>query len=330
MKVSVIIPVHNGGAAFRRCLGRVFAAQPGADEVIVVDDASTDDSARVAEEFPVRVVRRNTVGGPAAARNDGARAAHGDVFFFVDADVGIHPDAIGRVRALLGNELDVAAVFGSYDDEPSEKNFLSQYKNLFHHFVHQTAQGEANTFWAGCGAVRRSAFEAVGGFDARRYPRPSIEDIELGQRLRRAGYRIRLDPELQGKHFKRWTARSLWRADFYQRALPWSELILERGWYQPDLNLQTRHRFSVALMWMLPLALAATALSPWLWYGVSADVLALALLNADLYGFFAQKRGYGFAVRAILCHWIYYGYCGLAFGWKWLEFQRRRFHPAKP
>ncbi|MDW8344209.1 MAG: glycosyltransferase family 2 protein, partial [Verrucomicrobiae bacterium] len=330
MKVSIIVPVYNGGAAFRRCLGRILAAQPPADEVIVVDDASTDDSARVAEEYRVRLIRRDTKGGPAAARNDGARAASGDVLFFVDADVGIHPDAVGRVREVLGNELDVAAVFGSYDDEPSEKNFLSQYKNLFHHFIHQTSATEVSTFWAGCGAIRKTAFEAMGGFDAQRYPQPSIEDIELGQRLRRAGYRIRLDPQLQGKHFKRWGVRSLWRADFFQRALPWSQLILERGWFQPDLNLQLRHRVSVALVWLLPVALVITRLSPWLWLGVSTTMSALVLINGDVYAFFSRKRGVGFMLRAIICHWLYYGYCGLAYAWKWLEFQQRRFHPARP
>lgn len=323
------MPVHNGGAALRRCLGRILAAQPAADEVIVVDDASRDDSARIAEEFRVRVIRRADVGGPAAARNDGARVASGDVLFFVDADVGIHPDAVDRVRTVLTNELDVAAVFGSYDDEPSEKNFFSQYKNLFHHFIHQTSSTEASTFWAGCGAIRRAAFEAVGGFDALRYPQPSIEDIELGQRLRRAGYRIRLDPQLQGKHFKRWTLCSLWRADFYRRALPWSELILERGWLQPDLNLQMRHRVSVALVWLLPVALVSTMWSPWLWLSVSFVVSSLVLMNGDVYGFFSRKRGVWFMLRALVCHWVYYGYCGLAYGWKWLAFHQRRFHAAR-
>ena len=63
---------------------------------------------------------------------------------------------------------------------------VSQYRNLLHHFVHQHGHAEASTFWAGCGAIRRAAFDAVGGFDAARFPRPSIEDIELGLSAPRA------------------------------------------------------------------------------------------------------------------------------------------------
>ena len=81
---------------------------------------------------------------------------------------------------------------------------VSQYRNLLHHFVHQEGNPEASTFWAGCGAVRRAAFDAVAGYDEARFRRPSIEDIELGYRLRRAGYRIRLDRDLQCTHLKRW------------------------------------------------------------------------------------------------------------------------------
>ena len=68
-------------------------------------------------------------------------------------------------------------------------NFVSQYKNLFHHFVHQDASGTATSFWAGCGAIRRDIFLRLGGFNTA-YKRPSIEDIELGYRLTRAGHRI--------------------------------------------------------------------------------------------------------------------------------------------
>jgi GT2 family glycosyltransferase len=84
-------------------------------------------------------------------------------------------------------------VFDSYDDETGEKNFISQYKNLFHHFVHQQSNTEAVTFWAGCGAIRQEIFDKVGGFDTARYARPSIEDIELGYWMRRMGYRLMLD-----------------------------------------------------------------------------------------------------------------------------------------
>ena len=120
----------------------------------------------------------------------------------------------------------LAAAIGSYDDAPGETNFLSQYKNLLHHYVHQTGNPEASTFWGACGAIRREVFLTMGGFNEE-YSRPCIEDIELGYRLKRAGFTIRLEKELQIKHLKRWDIVSLVKTDFFSRALPWTALILE-------------------------------------------------------------------------------------------------------
>ena len=131
---------------------------------------------------------------------------------------------------------------------------MSQYRNLLHHYVHQRGQIEASTFWGACGAIRRSVFEEVGGFDEERYPR-CIEDIELGYRLRRAGHRIVLDKNLQGTHLKKWTLWSVIRTDVCCRAMPWTRLILETRSAPDDLNLRDGQRVSVGLVGLACLAL---------------------------------------------------------------------------
>ena len=68
----------------------------------------------------------------------------------------------------------------------------------------QNSNADANTFWAGCGAIRRSVFKDVGGFDEKKYKKPSIEDIDLGYRLSQKGYKIFLDKDIQVKHLKSW------------------------------------------------------------------------------------------------------------------------------
>jgi hypothetical protein len=207
---------------------------------------------------------------------------------------------------------DLAAVFGSYDDAPSERNFLSRYKNLLHHYVHQSAREEAFTFWAGCGAVRRDTFLALGGFDER-YRNPSIEDIELGYRLRKAGHRVRLCKALQGTHLKRWGVLSLLKSDFLHRALPWTDLILRHGRMANDLNLTVSGRLSVALSGALRASLLGAFLWPVLLLAAGAAAAALVWLNADLYRFFWRKHGPWFALGTLPWHWFYFLYSGAAF-----------------
>ncbi len=91
LKISVIIPVHNGGDNFRLCLRIIQQSNRQPDELIVVEDGGTDDSGQVAESFGATVIRYDSAGGPARARNRGAQEASGDILFFIDADVTVHP-----------------------------------------------------------------------------------------------------------------------------------------------------------------------------------------------------------------------------------------------
>jgi glycosyltransferase involved in cell wall biosynthesis len=156
LTISAIVPVHNGGENFRGCLLSLAQTSPPPDEIIVVTDGDTDGSWRVAEEFGVQVIRLpSQSGGPAMPRNVGAHRASGDLLFFIDADVTIPPDAFSQGVEAFKRDPDLAALFGSYDDAPAATNFLNQYKNLLHHYVHQTAREEASTFWGACGTIRR-------------------------------------------------------------------------------------------------------------------------------------------------------------------------------
>ena len=316
--VSVIVPVHNGADFLDRCLAAAASSSYSNLEIIVIDDASTDASAAIAERHAVSVVGLPVQSGPGAARNAGARRARGDIFFFVDSDVVIHVDAVARAVAQLDRDPGVAAVFGSYDDSPVAPGLVSQYKNLQHHFVHQTASAEASTFWAGCGAIRRRAFEALGGFDAERYSRPAIEDIELGYRLRARGYRIRLDKAVQGTHLKRWTLSSWLRADIVGRALPWSRLILDQKEIVRDLNLRIADRVSAGLLGLSALLMAAAPLHPRLLWIAALFLVVVGALNRAFYAFARQRRGLWFAARVIPLHFLYFLYSGAIFAACWL------------
>lgn len=311
--LSVVIPVHEGADFLSSSLPALAASRESDFECIVVDDGSSAPP-ELPDDPRFTLLRLASRGGPARARNHGASRAGADVLIFLDADVLVHADTLSRLRRRLSEGPDIAAVIGSYDDAPSDSGTVSQFKNLFHHYVHQHSRREATTFWSGCGAIRRDAFAEVGGFDAR-YERPSIEDIDLGYRLRQAGKRIALDPEIQVTHMKRWTLAEVIRTDMWARAVPWLLLMMRLRTMPADLNAAPAHRWSVAAVWAL---LACLTMLPFAPLPAAAAALAvgglLLALNADLYRFFARVRGRRFAARAVALHWLYYAYCGLAVG----------------
>lgn len=311
--ISVVIPVFNGGSQFLRCLAAIRQSTFTDFELIIVDDGSTDGSDRLARQFSERVYGTPGYTGPGAARNLGAWLARGHILFFTDADCAIHPDTLAKIARYFQDDPALDALIGSYDDSPAASNFVAQYKNLFHHYVHQTASEDAGTFWGACGAMKRDRYLTLRGFDVQRYRRPSIEDIELGYRLKQAGGRIRLAKAVQVKHLKAWTLSSLLQADIFYRGIPWTQLILRDRVFTADLNLQTHNRVSVVAVYGLLLALLVA-----LWQPVGAVIavlLALLLLwlNLDLYRFFARRRGLWFMLRAIPLHWLYYLYNAVSF-----------------
>ncbi len=278
--LAVVVPATDSPAELERCLAALEASADRPDEL-------------VAQREPAH-------SGPAAARNLGVAATAADIIVFVDSDVEVHTDALSRIRNRFAADPGLAAVFGAYDDDPAEPGLTSRYRNLLHHHVHAGAAGEAETFWAGLGAIRRDAFEAAGGFDAERFTEPSVEDIELGMRLRRQGTRIVLDPEIRGRHLKAWTPRTMVATDFGRRGVPWARLLLRDGGDSTALNLGWRRRASVAAT----VALLGSLLMrrPRL---AAAALIANLFLDRDLYALLARRGGLRLLLTGIGLHQLH-------------------------
>lgn len=319
--VSVVMPMYNAERHIERCLAPLLAMQAAGEilEIIVVSDCATDRSEELVRTHPqVRLLRTPRQGGPGVARNLGVEAAAGDYVWFVDSDVVLAGDAARLLRSVLAVERP-AAVIGSYDDSPDARNFLSQYKNLVHHYYHHRGLRRASTFWAGCGAVRRDLFRAVGGFDAIAYPYPSIEDIELGYRIVAAGGEIVLERRLQGKHLKEWRLVNLVHTEVFRRAMPWSRLMLSRGTATRDLNVSPGERARAALAG-LTVATAIAALPGLASAWIPALLLAASAgANHEITRFFLRKRGASFALRAFLFHQFYYLYSAASYSIAWAQ-----------
>lgn len=315
--LSVVIPVHNGGLDLERCLRRLRDSTWTDFELIVIDDGSTDRSAEVARQWGATVIHHDRARGPAAARNVGAQHAAAPLIFFLDADVAVHCDTLSRGMSRFMADPGLTALFGSYDDQPSASGLVSQFRNLLHHFVHQQGNfhediRQAHTFWTGCGMIRSEAFRGFGGFDPRLYPRPAIEDIELGYRLARAGHTILLARDVLATHLKRWTLLEMMRTDIFCRGVPWMLLLKRTATKETDLNVNPSQRLSVALTGMILLAPPAMLVSPEAAWVAILAMAAIVGLNRAFYQFLIQRKGVWFTGVVLPLHLVYFGCCGLS------------------
>ncbi|MDP6460135.1 MAG: glycosyltransferase [Gemmatimonadota bacterium] len=218
--VSVVVPVYDNAATLARLL-RACRQQdhPGGVEVIVVDDGSRDDSAGIAEEAGVRVIRQENR-GPAAARNRGWREATADIILFTDADCVPRTDWARLLAEGVGGGF--AAAGGTYGIVNPESALARSVhaEIVWRHSGFPEEIDFAGSFNLG---VKRAAMEEVGGFDES-FPLPSGEDNDLSYRLRDAGHRIRFvreavvdhhHPDSLGRYLREQARHGEWRVVLY-------------------------------------------------------------------------------------------------------------------
>ena len=312
VSATVIVPFHRGIQHLSACLAAIRVSLPDTP-LIVAADGAREPLAPLCAAYDATIVEiPGGPAGPAVARNRAAEHATGDILLFVDADVVVAPDALPGMRTVLESEPHLAAVFGAYDHRPTAPGLVSQFKNLAHTYVHERGQRSASTFWAGLGAVRREAFLAVGGFDER-FRRPSIEDVDLGQRMSAAGRTLRLDTRFRGTHLKRWTLLGCVRTDVCARGIPWVQLIHRSGAIADDLNTTMHLRLSVVAAYG---TLTAVVAAWWHVVGLIAlvpSVAALLYLNRDFYMWCARCRGWTFAAAVVPLHFVHHLCNGISF-----------------
>ena len=262
--ISVVIPAHNAAETLGDCLQAILSSDHAEYEVVVVDDASSDTTARIAQELGCRVVRLPENTGAAQAKNTGARHARGDVLLFTDADIVLQTDTIRLVAEDLSDPA-IAGVVGLLGQKVRCGNFSSQFKNQWMHYTYKrlaesrdAARG-VGVFFTSLAAIRREVFERMGGFDTHYLGASVTEDIEFGQRLLSAGHRIWLDRRLTVEHLKRYTISSLVRTDV-ERAFG-----LTKTWLRKKLESAQRsggQRYYASVPWFFVLGVPLAWLLP--------------------------------------------------------------------
>jgi glycosyltransferase involved in cell wall biosynthesis len=236
---SVIIPARNAGETLGRCLAAVYGSSLKPSEVLVVDDASTDQTRAVAKQFPCRVTETNFAKGPMRPRFAGAKMASSELLVFLDADVCVSEDTFERIWRHLENS-EICAVTGILARGVEGENFFAAFKNEYMNFIFKQQPSETDFLYGSLWAIRKSDLVF---FDPISAPFGDlVSDSELGLRLRAAGKKILLDHALEVRHLKRYTLRSLLANDFVIPFL-FSLMLLRYGRFQ---SIATRRSFSHA------------------------------------------------------------------------------------
>jgi GT2 family glycosyltransferase len=302
--ISVIIPNHNGGDTIEKCLGAVFSSRYQPFEVIVVDDASSDNSVELISRFPCRLIRLEKRTGASGARNTGARASAGEVLFFIDADCVMAENTLSLVHNAVVDQKDVV-VGGSYTPIPYDSNFFSIFQSIFINYF-ELKRTEPDYIASHAMALEKSVFESSGGFHERFLP--IIEDVELSHRLRRSGHRLQMAPDILVRHIFNFT---FWKSlrNAYRKSRYWIMYSLENrdvftdsGTASQELKVNVVSFFLILFFLMLYLSSAS---GMFLFFPLITACFNL-YINRNLLRAFARAQGALFGIPAALYYTLIY------------------------
>jgi glycosyltransferase involved in cell wall biosynthesis len=224
-RFSIIVPAYNAETKLKECLDALLrqTVPSGEYEVIVVDDGSTDHTAAIAAEFPVRYLFQPNR-GPASARNTGAWASLGSIILFTDSDCVPFSDWLEEMTCPFTNPV-ISAVKGAYRTRQRElvaRFAQMEFEDRYDRLKKQEGIDMVDTYSA---AFRKDIFLSMGGFDVR-FPKADNEDTDFSYRMATAGYRMIFNPRALVWHTHPSTlwkymrvkfSRGFWRLMVYRR-----------------------------------------------------------------------------------------------------------------
>lgn len=274
MKISVAIPCYNGAAFVGKTIEAVLAQSRPADQVLVIDDGSTDESCAVIECYPVTLVPHAQNRGLSAARNTALEAATGDVLAYIDVDAFPAQDFL----AVLASHYEADSALAGVGGQGVEANIVSRADRWRRAHASQRHGRQSRTvpfLYGLCMSFRVAALREVGGFDVGFHT--NAEDMDVGYRLTAAGYRLLYVPEAKVFHQRTDDVRSIKRTmqAWYRGAYvakkknaqhPWTLMAgtLRRMVMDPCQDIVVERDFSLvplsfAISWVKLKTLFATA-----------------------------------------------------------------------
>jgi len=313
---SIIVPAYNSERTICNCLKRILEYKDQGDEVIVVDNCSSDSTAELVKSFSVKLFVCEKRGA-AAARNFGVQHAEHDNIIFVDSDVMIAEDSIKKIKSRLLST-DISAVNGIYSSTAGNNSFMSKFQNIYTYNNYMNIGGKKrqlvyNSFWASFSAVKRDAFKEVGGFNEKL---SALEDIEFGVRMTNKGYKVLFDKNIQNFHDHNFTVKKFFM-NYYTKTKAWVCVSMSKDALKYEGYDDIRPKLSLLLanLFMAIVILSFFLIKPFGLYplGVAGVVFGFFSLNNNEL-LITAKKTYGFRFMLLSAPTLVLSYVFIAVG----------------
>jgi glycosyltransferase involved in cell wall biosynthesis len=234
LSVTIAIPCYNAANFLSNLLDSLFRQTKLADEILVINDGSTDATRQIAQRYEVRLINHNANLGLACARNTALWNAKGDVIVYFDADTLPHPRSLEQILSEYSNP-ETAAVGGQELFTPSSTK-VNLWRNLFWRQTHgQKRIDDAWMLMGLCSSYRKKILMELGGFDEDY--KTNGEDVDMGIRLRKAGYQQAYVPQIGVLHRRSDSLKTL--ISLVYRHSYWQSRALRRNDINPSFQMQT-------------------------------------------------------------------------------------------
>lgn len=300
MSISIIIPNYNSSKTLKDCLEAIFKWNNDNYEVILVDDASNDNFLEIVERFPVKIIGLKENRGAAFARNRGSEVAKGEILLFIDSDIVIQKNTLPLILKSFEENKEIAAVTGFFLKEHRNKNLISQYDNLFIHFLYTQLPKYTLTPYTSILAIKKEILKEMGGFDEK-IKGATSEDIELGWRLKDKGFKVLLNKELQVEHLKCYSFKKFIKNKF-KLAFDWMLMFLRKKGRQENNQVKSN-------AWWLPINVIITFFVVTGFLGgiiffpfffiLIISLIILVIFNINFLVFYKKEKGWLFTFCAL-------------------------------
>lgn len=299
LSVSIIIPSYNAEKTLEKCLESVFFSIGPSDEVIVVNDASSDRTNLISKNFNCKLINLLENGGAAHARNQGVKEATKDLIIFVDSDILISKKYLDKIKFYFFENKNVHSLTMNVEASNLQNNFFTDFKNLYMNFIISESKESVNYIYGSFCATRRSGY--VSWPETLRL----TEDSLWGYKQKSLGLEIHCLKDIQVTHLKDYNFFSLIKNDFNISSYFAKSFIEFNRWntlYTDEAfgHTSKTQKISVGLAALSSLSLLINPV-------VSLSFFLIWLIcNGTFFKFIHTNKGLSFTLKSITWYFLAY------------------------